>query len=99
MEDLRDLTKDMLKNNKFVIATKFLHEEAIEDPSAPFDFILRTKKPGPPKPRAMEENYPFKHFIDLWKSDAYIDELDDNHCLIYNKHMEAQRHLLVVTKE
>ena len=98
MEDIEDLTKDMLKNNKFVIATEFEHEELVDDPSAPFEFILRTKKAGPPKPRAKEESYPFRHFIELWKSDAYIDEIGDNHCLIYNKHMEAQRHLLVITK-
>ena len=39
-----------------------------------------------------------KHFVDLWKSDGYIEELDGTHCLIYNKFAEAERHLLVVTK-
>ena len=36
--------------------------------------------------------------MDTWLSDGYIDEITDDHCLIFNKFAECDRHLLVITK-
>lgn len=103
LRDLDELSNNMLQGNEWVVKTEFAHaERVVEDtPNGTFEYVLRTKKvvPGKPKkPHPKKADYPAKRFIETWKSDGLIDEITDEHCLIFNKFAECDRHLLVITK-
>lgn len=103
LRDLDELSINMLEENEWVVKTEFAHEERNVENTAngPFEYILRTKAviPGKPKkPHPKKADYPKKKFIESWKSDGFIDELTDDHCLIFNKFAECDRHLLIITK-
>ena len=103
MRELDSMTLMMLEDNEFIVKTEFEHEERVIDKHKDGDlvYVLRTKKviPGKPKkPHPKKEDYAKKQFLKTWLSDGYIDELTDDHCLIFNKFAECDRHLLVITK-
>lgn len=103
LRDLDELSINMLEDNEWVVKTEFAHAERVVEntENGSFEYILRTKKviPGKPKkPHPKKADYPAKKFIETWKSDGFIDEITDEHCLIFNKFAECDRHLLVITK-
>ena len=103
MRELDSMTLMMLEDNEFIVKTEFEHEERVIEKQKDGDlvYVLRTKKviPGKPKkPHPKKEDYHKKQFMKTWLSDGYIDELTDDHCLIFNKFAECDRHLLVITK-
>ena len=86
-------------DNDWIIPTDY-----IESPlkSKDIDIIIRTKKAvagKPSKPHPTKDKYKGNHFLCTWKSEGYIDELTDEHCLIFNMFGECTKHLLLMTKQ
>ena len=103
LRELDQMSLLMLEDNEFIVKTEFEHEERVNEyhPKGNLVYVLRTKRviPGKPKkPHPKKEDYASKKFLDVWREDGYIDELTEDHCLIFNKFAECDRHLLVITK-
>ena len=56
--------------------------------------------PGlPKKSHPKKEQYKKCKFVESWKYDGYVDQITENHCLIFNKFAECDKHVLVITKQ
>ena len=46
-----------------------------------------------------KEKYKKTQFVESWKYDGYVDQITKDHCLIFNKFAECDKHVLVITKK
>lgn len=98
LENLKESTNRTILDNDWIIATDFTESKLN---SKDINIIIRTKKAvagKPSKPHPTKDKYKANHFLCTWKSEGYIDEITDDHCLIFNMFGECYKHLLLMTK-
>ena len=99
LDDLKDSVNATIFENEWIIPTDFT-ETTLE--SKDINITIRAKKAvagKPSKPHPTKDRYKGNHFECTWKSEGYIDELTDDHCLIFNMFGECYKHLLLMTKQ